>query len=92
MKRTKSSISLTSVEALGAYPALAGRSAVAARVPCEDVEIAQAKFRDERFKSAGMFVAAMKEQECLLGSIGRRPVPVEERSAVGTGDGLLAGG
>jgi hypothetical protein len=61
----------------------AGRAAVTARVPGEEIEIGQAELVDEMRHAAGVLVPAMEEQDrAARRPVGRRPVAIEKIDAV----------
>ena len=90
MWRTNSSTSLTTRGQVWRRAAFAGRSAVAARVPGEDGHVVQAKRLDRLLPAAGVFVAAMEQEQRLFAGPCRQPGAVEQLGAVGHRDRVFA--
>ncbi len=66
-----------------AEAALAGRAAVAARIPGEDGEVRQVEFVGQMRHAAGMLVAAVEQQDGALGRArDRGPIAIEQLDAV----------
>ena len=90
MWSTKVCTSRTEVPKLGRVAALAGRAAVAARIPGEEVEVGQVELVDQVRHAARVLVAAMEEHDrAARGAAVRRPVAVEELDAVVRGERVL---
>ena len=70
--------------------ACAGAVAVTARVPGEEGEVVKAEFVGEIHQAAGMFVAAVEEDDGFVRAVVfRRAVAVKQLGAVAGGEGQL---